>query len=198
MFDDLFERIRVAAPSLMALTNEETAILEAWLGDHPEPPSSACSEEQRGILSVWEETAPADRDWWTLLRATLKHNQGRIVPADAGSQPTPAVTTPGGSKDATTSSSQPAATVEAEKEVRWESDPAWQDLTPQAKRILRFMHDKASTTLDTFAEEIWGDGDGDNRGKIGAALNRANHALNLLGERRTLVRPRGESVVRWE
>jgi hypothetical protein len=89
-------------------------------------------------------------------------------------------------------------TVEAENEVPWQSNPAWQDLRPQAKRILRFMHDKEFATVGDFAEEIWGDSDGDNRGKIGAALYRANSDLHQLGDRRTLVRPRGESVVRWE
>jgi hypothetical protein len=92
VFDDLFNRIRAALPSLVTLTNEESALLEAWLGDHPEPPSYACSEVRRGILSVWDETDPSQMDFWTLLRATLRHNQGRTVPA--APQPAPPVAPP--------------------------------------------------------------------------------------------------------
>jgi hypothetical protein len=69
MFDDLFERIR-NSPSLLELTNEETAFLEAWLDAHPEASTYTCSEVKQGILSVWEETDPVQVElcWGASIR----------------------------------------------------------------------------------------------------------------------------------
>jgi hypothetical protein len=88
------------------------------------------------------------------------------------------------------------ATVE-EKEIPWESNPAWEDLALQQKRVLRFMHGKESVSIEDFAREVWGDANRKD-GTIRTALSRTNQFLRLVGERRILAILRGEPVVRWE
>jgi len=125
MFDDLFKRIR-AASSLPTLTDEETALLEAWLDDHPEPPRHYCSEEERGILSVWGETDPVDRDFWTLLRATLKYNRGRTAPSPA-EQPQAAPAEP---------QSAPSETPQEPERVEDDATGvSWQDAAERMERL---------------------------------------------------------------
>jgi hypothetical protein len=165
----LFRRVRAAAASLLTLTDEETALLEAWLDEYPEPPQHACSEVERGILSVWEETDPADRDFWTLLRATLKYNRGRTAPAPALPQPAPDEAPSAEQPQAARAEPRPATSETARPTVNLEcrtvtlGDRTWDVKSVQALRWLKVLSDHPGEWI------------------AGAAL--ANHDFDLDGAR---------------
>jgi hypothetical protein len=93
MFDDLFDRIRAAAPSLLALSRQDTARLKAHLDSDPEQQVYYYGEVVDGVLDTGEYTLQSDREWLAHLWATLAYSQDELERL-ASAEPQPATTDP--------------------------------------------------------------------------------------------------------
>jgi hypothetical protein len=91
------------------------------------------------------------------------------------------------------------ARADLDNELPWSWED-WAPLSPQLKHLLRYMHRRDNVPLDDLRREVWG-GDCEDPA-IHTAVSRANDFLVRASKRspwkRTLTKPRGEDVLRWE
>jgi hypothetical protein len=84
----------------------------------------------------------------------------------------------------------------ADTDLPWAGCPAWDELAPQTRRLLRYMHGREKAPVAELMEQVW-EGADVSDGAIRVALSRANEFLQQRGHPEVLTKVRGEPFVRW-
>jgi hypothetical protein len=80
-------------------------------------------------------------------------------------------------------------------ELPW-GGPAWDELEPLLRRMLRYMHDRGSAQVENFTDAVWEKNDV-TPNAMHVAISRANDFLAKQNHAHHLQKVRGQPIIRW-
>ncbi|MBI1914492.1 MAG: hypothetical protein HYS12_07110 [Planctomycetes bacterium] len=80
-------------------------------------------------------------------------------------------------------------------ELPW-SGPAWEDETPQTRRLLIYMYGEDQVEVGDLVDAVWGKDTSE--GAIQTAISKANNCLRREKYPRILTKVKAAAIIRWE